>query len=70
MGVKVRERNGAWWLFIDHKGKRKAKRVWVGAGDRKAANAAAEKIQARLALGDSSYVEEHSPVPDPGNHPS
>jgi hypothetical protein len=23
MGVKVRERDGAWWLFIDYKGRRK-----------------------------------------------
>jgi integrase len=52
MGVKVRERNGAWWLFIDHKGKRKAKRVGVGREGARAAKAAAEKIQARLALGE------------------
>mgnify|MGYP003694220111 CR=1 FL=1 len=23
MGVKVRERNGGWWVFIDHKGRRR-----------------------------------------------
>ena len=23
MAIKVKERKGAWWLFIDHKGKRK-----------------------------------------------
>src|SRR5262245_36912868 len=63
MGVKVRERNGAWWLYIDHKGKRKAKRVGTGPEGKKAARVAAEKIQARLALGDSSYVEEHPRVP-------
>jgi len=28
MGVKVRERKpGEWWLFIGHKGKRKAKKI-------------------------------------------
>src|SRR5262249_29928174 len=27
MAVKVRQRNGKWWVFIDHKGKRKAKGV-------------------------------------------
>lgn len=26
MGVKVREWKGAWWVFINHKGQRKAKR--------------------------------------------
>jgi hypothetical protein len=30
MGAKVREWKGARWLFIDHKGKRKARRVGVG----------------------------------------
>src|SRR5262249_27091525 len=54
MGVKVKQRNGAWWLFINHKGRRKAKRV----GDRKAAELAAIKLRARLALGDSTSLEE------------
>ena len=30
MGVKVKERPkgpGTWWIFIDHQGKRKAKKV-------------------------------------------
>jgi integrase len=49
MGVKVKERNrGEWWLYIDHNGKRKAKKV----GSKKAAEEAAKKIQARLVLGD------------------
>ena len=34
MAVKVKFHRGAWWLFIDYKGKRKAKRV----GSEKAAN--------------------------------
>ena len=33
MAVKVRQRKGAWWLFIDYHGKRKAKCV----GDKRAA---------------------------------
>ena len=52
MAVKVRERNGAWWLFIDHRGRRKAKRVGPGKPGRRAALAAAEQIQAKLAQGD------------------
>jgi integrase len=63
MGVKVRERNGAWWLFIDHKGKRKAKRVGTGPEGRKAAKLAAEKIQAKLALGDGGLLEPERSVP-------
>lgn len=63
MAVKVRERNGAWWVFIDHKGKRKAKRVGVGPGGKKAAKSAAERIQAKLALGDTGLFEEERSVP-------
>ena len=57
MGVKVREWKGAWWLFVDHQGRRKAKRVGTGTAGRKAANTAAEKIAAKLALGDLSVME-------------
>jgi integrase len=63
MGVKVRQRDGAWWLFIDHKGKRKAKRVGTGPHGKKAAQQAAQKIQARLALGDGAYFEDDRQVP-------
>ena len=34
MSVKVRKRNGAWWVFIHHDGRRKAKKV----GTREAAS--------------------------------
>ena len=53
--MKVREkRKGSrvWWLFIDHQGRRKARRV----GDRKAAELAAIKIRARLAEGDATVL--------------
>ena len=59
MGVKVREKvkgSGIWWLFIDHKGRRKAKRVGVGKEGQRAAKAAAERIQVRLALGDTATL--------------
>jgi integrase len=52
MGVKIKEWKGAWWLFIDHQGKRKAKRVGIGKTGKKAADQAAVQIQARLAEGD------------------
>jgi integrase len=57
MGVKVREKNGAWWLFIDHRGKRKAKCVGTGKAGKRAAEAAAEKIQSKLTLGDLSIFD-------------
>jgi integrase len=56
MAVKVRERRGAWWLIIDHKGRRKAKRVGAGKEGRRAALAAAEKVQAKLALGEAGLL--------------
>jgi integrase len=64
MGVKVRERNGAWWLFVDHQGRRKAKRVGVGKDGKKSADLAAIKIRARLAEGgDLSVLAGPAPVP-------
>jgi len=57
MGVRVRQRDGAWWVFVNHKGKRKAKRVGIGEAANKAAKEAARQIQARLALGQYSFEE-------------
>jgi integrase len=51
MGVRVREKvkgSGEWWIFIDHKGKRKAKKVGK---DRRLAIEVAKKIEAKLLLG-------------------
>lgn len=63
MGVKVRKHRGAWWLFIDHAGQRKARRVGTGKEGKKAAGLAAVKIQAKLAEGDTSALE-----PTPSHH--
>ena len=58
MGVKVKERKGAWWIFINYEKKRKAKRIGIGeAGKKKAAKQVASQIQARLALGQSAFAE-------------
>ena len=48
MGVKVRFYRGAWWVFINHRGCRKAKRI----GDRDTARRVGQAIRERLALGD------------------
>ena len=61
MGVKVRERDGAWWLFINHKGQRKARRVGKGKQGKKAAELAATKIAARLAEGGPLVLEQEKP---------
>jgi len=65
MGVKVREHRGAWWLFVDHQGRRKAKRVGTGRPGKKAAEQAALKIQVRLAEGDTRVFE-----PEPATVPT
>jgi Phage integrase, N-terminal SAM-like domain len=48
MGVKVRFRRRAWWVFIDRGCRRKAKRI----GDRATANRVAKAIRERFARGD------------------
>ena len=48
MGVRVKFWKGAWWLFINHNGRRKAKRV----GDKETALKVAQTIRERLARGD------------------
>jgi len=64
MGVTVRERfdkktgeSKGWFIFINHKGKRKAKRVGEGELGKKAAKDAASKLQAKLALGEQVFNE-------------
>src|SRR5262245_47758248 len=57
MAVKVKLHRGAFWLFIDHQGKRKAKRVGTGKAGKVAAELAAAKIAARLAEGGSLELE-------------
>jgi integrase len=63
MAVKVRERRGAWWIFVDHNGQRKARRVGVGKDGKKSADLAAIKIRARLAEGDAVFFGEGQNVP-------
>jgi len=55
MAVKVKQHKGKWWVFIDHKGKRKAK--CIGKSPR-AAEEVAGKIEAKLKLGDFSLLDE------------
>ncbi len=59
MGVRVRQKDSSWWVFINHKGKRKAKKI----GDRNAALEVARKLEAGLALGDLSIPDESSERP-------
>src|SRR5207249_10007522 len=59
MGVKVKKWKGAWYLFVWHKGKRKAKRFT----SRAAAIRVAQEVQAKLALGNSEFLKPESKTP-------
>ncbi len=66
MGCTVREKDGAWWVFVHHEGRRKAKRIGPGEQGRKAAKAVAGKIGGKLALGDFGILDRsESPVAIP-----
>jgi len=58
MGVTVRARNGAWWVYVDHQGRRRANRVGTGKAGKRAADAAAVQIAAKLASGDTTVLED------------
>src|SRR6188768_1146482 len=57
MGVKIREWKGAWWVFINYQGTRKAKRIGTGETAKKAARQVAQQIQARLVFGQTALPE-------------
>jgi integrase len=65
MGVKVKNWRGAYWVFVNSGGKRKAKRVGEGKAGKRAAELVATKIQAKLADGDRSVF-----APDPAASPT
>ena len=52
MGVKVRKRNGKWYVVIDYHGRRKSRCV----GTREAAEKVKREVEARLALGDAGIL--------------
>jgi integrase len=64
MGVKVREKppgSGIFWVFINHNSKRKSKKIGM---DEDLAKEVAEKIKAKLVLGelDIEKIEEPCPI--------
>ncbi len=64
MGVTVREKcpgSGVWWIFINHHGKRKSKKIGT---DFRIATEAAKKIGAKLVLGDMNIAHpDHHKAP-------
>ncbi len=59
MSVKIRFHKGAWWVFIAHNGRRRAKKV----GDRETALSVAKRIRERLVCGDLRLDREEAQAP-------
>ncbi len=62
MAVKVRERpkgSGIYWIFINHQGKRKSKKI----GDEGPAQEVSKKIEAKIVLGDVGILNEAPKIP-------
>ena len=57
MGIKIKKYKGTWYVFIDHQGHRKAKKI----GTRQAAETVKREIEARLALGDLGFLSQDNP---------
>src|SRR5262245_2382672 len=53
MSVKVKLRNGAWWVYINYQGRRMARKI----GTREAAEHVRRQLEARVALGDMGIFE-------------
>jgi integrase len=53
VSVKVRKRNGSWWVFICYRGRRKAKKV----SSKEVGERVRREIEARLTLGDFGILE-------------
>ncbi len=63
MGVKVREKppeSGIFWVFINHNSRRKSKKIGM---DECLANEVAEKIKAKLVLGELDIEKIEGPCP-------
>jgi integrase len=61
MGLKVREKkksSGEWWVFLNHKGKRKSKLI----GDRQTAETVAKELRKRISEGDFNLTKKEIPT--------
>ena len=54
MAAKVRHWKGAWWLSVYHEGKRRMRRFGPSKAERRAAEKAAERVNAAIILGSYS----------------
>jgi hypothetical protein len=53
MGVKIRKRGGKWYVFVNYRGRRKAKCV---GSSREVAEQVRRQLEAKLALGDLGFL--------------
>ena len=63
MAVRIREKpkgSGEWWVFINHHGKRKSKKIGK---DKRLAREVAKKIEAKLTLGDFDIEQDNKKCP-------
>jgi integrase len=61
MAVLVREKkkgSDEWWVFINHKGKRRSKKI----GSKRAANAVKREVEERLSKGELGFLAEKKPT--------
>src|SRR5215469_9655091 len=61
MGVKVKHWKGAYWVFVNHRGQRKAKRC----ASKRAAEIARDQIDAKLKLGHVEVLRPAAPLVAP-----
>jgi len=58
MGVSVRKKDGSWYVFVNHNGHRKAKKI----GDSRVAAVQVKKaLEAKLSLGDIGFRTRGAP---------
>ncbi len=68
--MKIREKPSGsriWWVFVNHQGRRKAKKI---GRDKRLAQEVARKIEARLALGEDLFGDDKPKVPTFGEYAS
>ena len=58
MGVRIRQKDGKWYVFMNHQGKRKAKCV---GSDKRLAVQVQKQLEAKLTLGDVGLLEDATP---------
>jgi integrase len=67
MGVRLKKVHGAWYLYVNHQGKRKCKKIGL---DRRIAETVRRQVEAKLALGDLAIFGCIDAVPNTPTFPT